>query len=174
MENHVRSALVSLYPRLRRFAVALTGSSAEGDDLVQHACERALARTYQWHPGTGSTVGFTASFRTPGRMSGNRCVTVPRRQSRRQPDTIGDDGVRRAEARLTLDNVYRKLCNLPEEQRAVLMLVCVDGLSYKEVAEILSIPVGTVMSRVARGRLALADRIEAAGAHSADNILKLR
>ena len=76
--------------------------------------------------------------------------------------------------RLTLDNVYRELCNLPEEQRAVLLLVCVDGLSYKEVAEILSIPVGTVMSRVARGRLALADRIEASGAHSADNILKLR
>jgi RNA polymerase sigma-70 factor (ECF subfamily) len=54
------------------------------------------------------------------------------------------------------------------------LLVCVDGLSYKEVAEILSIPVGTVMSRVARGRLALADRIEASGAPSADNILKLR
>ena len=52
VENHVRSALVPLYPRLRRFAVALTGSRAEGDDLVQHACERALARTYQWHPGT--------------------------------------------------------------------------------------------------------------------------
>jgi RNA polymerase sigma-70 factor, ECF subfamily len=52
VENHVRSALVPLYPRLRRFAAALTGSLAEGDDLVQHACERALTRTYQWQPGT--------------------------------------------------------------------------------------------------------------------------
>jgi RNA polymerase sigma-70 factor, ECF subfamily len=174
VENHVRNALVPLYPRLRRFAVALTGSSAEGDDLVQHACERALARTYQWHPGTRLDSWLYRIIQNTWadeRKSARNRTQAPIEAA---TNAIGDDGVRRAEARLTLDTVYRELCNLPEEQRAVLMLVCVDGLTYKEVAEILSIPAGTVMSRVARGRLALADRIEASGAHSTDNILKLR
>ena len=151
VENHVRSALVSLYPRLRRFAVALTGSSAEGDDLVQHACERALARTYQWHPGTRLDSWLYRIIQNTWADERKSVRNRTQAPIEAATHTIGDDGVRRAEARLTLDNVYRKLCNLPEEQRAVLMLVCVDGLSYKEVAEILSIPVGTVMSRVARG-----------------------
>lgn len=174
VENHVRSALVPLYPRLRRFAVALTGSRAEGDDLVQHACERALTRTYQWQPGSRLDSWLFRIIQNT--WADERKSARSRTQAPIEAATgeIGDDGVRRAEARLTLDNVYRELCNLPEEQRAVLTLVCVDGLSYREVAEILGIPVGTVMSRVARGRLALADRVEASGGQSADNILKLR
>jgi RNA polymerase sigma-70 factor, ECF subfamily len=137
VENHVRSALVPLYPRLRRFAVALTGSRAEGDDLVQHACERALARTYQWHPGTRLDSWLYRIIQNTWadeRKSARNRTQAPIEAA---TNAIGDDGVRRAEARLTLDNVYRELCNLPEEQRAVLLLVCVDGLSYKEVAEIL-------------------------------------
>jgi RNA polymerase sigma-70 factor (ECF subfamily) len=113
VENHVRSALVPLYPRLRRFAVALTGSRAEGDDLVQHACERALARTYQWHPGTRLDSWLYRIIQNTWadeRKSARNRTQAPIEAA---TNAIGDDGVRRAEARLTLDNVYRELCNLP-------------------------------------------------------------
>jgi RNA polymerase sigma-70 factor (ECF subfamily) len=86
---------------------------------------------------------------------------------------IGDDGEARAAARLTLNVVYREMRELPEDQRVVLTLVCIDGLSYKETAETLGIPLGTVMSRLARARLALADRVDQSGARSTARIVKL-
>lgn len=87
-------------------------------------------------------------------------------------DVECEEGAVAAENLLMLDAVYRALLQLPEEQRSVLTLVCIDGLSYKETAQILGICVGTVMSRVSRGRLALAKRIEVPSPRS-DNIVKL-
>ena len=71
-----------------------------------------------------------------------------------------DEPVRRVEARLALDEVRAALRELPRDQRAALLLVTVDGLSYKEAAEIAEVPVGTIMSRLARARLALQARLE--------------
>jgi RNA polymerase sigma-70 factor (ECF subfamily) len=142
----------------------LTGSFDSGDDLVQQACERALARASQWQPGTRLDSWLYRIMRNAWvdeRRSARHCSQAPLEAA---DDSIGDDGETVTSARLTLDAVRRELGRLPEEQRAVLILVCVDGLSYREAAEILSIPVGTVMSRIARGRLALAERIENAGA----------
>jgi RNA polymerase sigma-70 factor (ECF subfamily) len=79
-------------------------------------------------------------------------------------DVIGDDGVATAEGHITLSAVRRALAGLPAEQRAVLILVCVDGLSYREAADVLKIPVGTVMSRLSRGRQGLHARL-ARGEH---------
>ena len=72
---------------------------------------------------------------------------------------VGDQGERTTEGRLTLASVRRALAELPEDQRTVLILVCVDGLSYKEAAGVLGIAIGTVMSRLARGRQALHDKL---------------
>ena len=83
------------------------------------------------------------------------------------------DGVVRMEARLTLDAVRRSIARLPEEQRLVLMLVCVEGQTYKETAETLGIPIGTVMSRLARARSALARSVGAGQVTSGDNIVRL-
>ena len=174
VKDYVRDALVPLYPRLRRFAASLTGSVVEGDDLVQRACERALRRTAQWHPGTRLDSWL---YRIIQNTWNDECRSIRTRNQapiEYARDLVGDDGERRVVARLTLDCVYRELCNLPEEQRSVLTLVCVDGFSYREVAEILGIPVGTVMSRIARGRLVLADRVEKANGYSGDNVVKLQ
>ena len=173
MDGFIRNSLIPLYPRLRRFATILTGSDQDGDDLVQHACERALTRSMQWQPGTRLD-------RWLYRIMYN--VWIDERRSARvrtraplddATEEIGDDGEARAAARLTLDVVYRELRELPEDQRVVLTLICIDGLSYKETAETLGIPLGTVMSRLARARLALADRVDQSGTRSAARIVKL-
>ena len=74
-------------------------------------------------------------------------------------EVVGEGGERVVEGRMTLDAVRRLLDGLPAEQRTVLLLVCVDGLSYREAAEVLGTPVGTVMSRLSRGRQELAARL---------------
>src|SRR5580658_1753401 len=76
-------------------------------------------------------------------------------------DVIGEDGQATADGRITLAAVRRAMSQLSTDQRTVLMLVCVDGLSYKEAAEILGIPVGTIMSRLSRARLDLHERLAA-------------
>jgi RNA polymerase sigma-70 factor (ECF subfamily) len=73
-----------------------------------------------------------------------------------------DEPVRRVEARLALDEVRRALDRLPADQRTALLLVTVDGLSYKEAADVVQVPVGTIMSRLARARIALQLQLEAA------------
>jgi RNA polymerase sigma-70 factor (ECF subfamily) len=81
-----------------------------------------------------------------------------------EDDRLGsDEPVRRAEARLALDEVRRAIERLPPDQRAALMLVTVDGFSYKEAADIAQVPVGTIMSRLARARAALAALLEGKG-----------
>jgi RNA polymerase sigma-70 factor (ECF subfamily) len=74
-----------------------------------------------------------------------------------------DEPVRRVEARLALDEVRRAVDRLPPDQRTALLLVTVDGLSYKEAAEVVQVPVGTIMSRLARARLTLQAQLESGG-----------
>lgn len=148
--------MVALLPRLRAFARTLTGSSHDADDLVQQTCERALST------GAGPAEG--------GRVDAwlfciMRNLFIDGYRRRRPTvvmddalaDTLsGQDGRAVNEARLDLKTVRALVATLPEEQRSVLVLVCVEGLRYREVAEIMDIPLGTVMSRLARARGALA------------------
>ncbi|NIR43048.1 MAG: sigma-70 family RNA polymerase sigma factor, partial [Gemmatimonadetes bacterium] len=83
------------------------------------------------------------------------------------------DGVRATENRLTLDAVRQAFARLSEEHRVVLLLACVEGFTYKEIAETLGIPTGTVMSRLARARLALYREIEPARGDPGDNVIKM-
>ena len=158
----VKEEIVALIPRLRRFTWALTGSRDEGDDLVQAGCLKALASIGQFQPGTRLDSWMFRIMRTVW-MDNRR--SVARRPTVNDPDAIeamSDSGsaVRGLEARLTLRRVRAAMAELPAEQREVLAMVAIEGHSYREVADTLGVPIGTVMSRLARARAKLADRIE--------------
>jgi RNA polymerase sigma-70 factor (ECF subfamily) len=131
----------------------------EADDLVQSTVERALDRLHQWRPGTRLDSWMFCIMK-------NIRLTQLRRRTELTGSSQGVndirfsvDGVRCVEAKLTLNAVRQAFEQLPEAQREVLYLVCVEGLRYKETAEVLNIPIGTVTSRLARARLELHQRL---------------
>jgi RNA polymerase sigma-70 factor (ECF subfamily) len=135
----LKSATAALLPRLRRFGIMLSGSTIEADELVQAACLRAFEHIW---------------------IDGRRSAKARRHEPLEAAEHVsGGDGQEIADQRLTLAAVRRALSELPEEHRTVAVLVCVDGLSYKEAADVLGIPVGTVMSRLYRGRQALHEKL---------------
>jgi len=163
VREQVRLELVSLVPRLRRFGYALTGSIDDGDDLVQSACERALTRLDQFAPGTRLDSWM---FRIMQNLwTDHKRSPRPRREISAQPadleTLVVSDAEREIEGRLFLAEVRRAVAALPAEQRAVLAVVCVEGLSYREAAQVLEIPIGTVMSRLSRARLAVGQALGA-------------
>lgn len=149
----VRDGLTELLPRLRRLARALAGHPADADDLVQVALERALARAGQWRPDARLDAWVFGILR-------NAWLDEVRARGRQQrvfaPEEagalVGEASVERHAQALT---VAAALAQLPEEQREAVALVLVEGLSYAEAADVLGVPVGTVTSRLARGRAAL-------------------
>lgn len=156
-EKDFGERLVTCLPKLRRFAFGLARNAAQADDLVQAACEKALAARSSFEPGTNFNAWVFRILR-------NTWIDVVRRKRTAGPqedidsayDLAGHDGARETEARLVLSDVQRAILRLPSELREVLMLVCVEELSYRDAAETLGIPIGTVMSRLARARLKLA------------------
>ena len=155
MQADIRHQMIALLPRLRRFARGLAGSRDDADDLVQGACERALRSIDSWQPGTRLDSWMY-------RILHNLWVDQHRRSRHETPLEDADlkvgaeDGRRTAESRLELAEVRAQIALLPEQQRDVLVLVCVEDMSYREAAEILGVPIGTVMSRLARARASLA------------------
>jgi len=148
--------LVALLPRLRRFAAALTGGGADADDLVQDAIERALRKRHLWAPGTRLDSWV---FRI---MQNAWIDTVRSRRVRHATsldvdgfDPPGLDGRTAMDAHMTLARTRAVLARLPPEQSTVVALVLVEGYSYREAAEILGVPEGTVTSRLFRARTAL-------------------
>jgi RNA polymerase sigma-70 factor (ECF subfamily) len=155
--------LIAVLPRLRRFARGLTGSLVEADDLVQAACERALARRHQFQEGTRFDSWMFRIVQTIW-IDQIRTRKVRKEETEVPEGRLGsDEPVRRVEARLALDEVRRAVDRLPPDQRTALLLVTVDGLSYKEAAEVVQVPVGTIMSRLARARLTLQAQLESGG-----------
>jgi RNA polymerase sigma-70 factor (ECF subfamily) len=161
VSNRFGDQLIAVLPRLRRFARGLTGSAVEADDLVQAACERALARQHQFEEGTRFDSWMFRIVQTIW-IDQIRSRDVRKEGAEFAEERLGsDEPVRRVEARLALDEVRRSIDRLPPDQRTVLLLVTVDGLSYKEAAEVIRVPVGTIMSRLARARIALQELLEA-------------
>ena len=159
----ISDQLIAVLPRLRRFARGLTGSAVDADDLVQAACERALTRAHQFQEGTRFDSWMFRIVQTIW-IDQLRSRDVRREEAEDQGVNIGtDEPGRRIEARLALQEVRSALQQLPPEQRAALLLVTVDGLSYKEAAEVADVPVGTIMSRLARARIALQAKLDAGG-----------
>jgi RNA polymerase sigma-70 factor (ECF subfamily) len=156
--------LVAVLPRLRRFARGLTGSAVEADDLVQAACERALARTHQFQAGTRFDSWMFRIVQTVW-IDQLRARDTRKTESEDAALNVGsDESVRRVEARMALREVQAAVDTLPAEQRVALLLVTVEGLSYKEAADVAEVPVGTIMSRLARARLALLAKLESGDA----------
>lgn len=156
MATPFQQDLIALVPKLRRFALSLCGNRQDADDLVQAACEKALRNQAQFQPGTRMDSWMYRIVQTQWlderRRARTRGVSV-------DPDDVdlGDGGKAASlpESRIMLARAAEAMGSLPEAQRAVLSLVAVEGLSYKEAAEVLEVPVGTVMSRLARARDAL-------------------
>jgi RNA polymerase sigma-70 factor (ECF subfamily) len=157
--------IVALLPRLRRFAAGLSGSAQEGDDIVQAACLRALERHYQWEPGTRLDSWMFRIIRNlwlDGRKSAwNRLVHSDDAAMSAAP---GGSLEREIEARNELALARKAIAALPPQQREVLMLVTVEGQSYEAAADTLGIPLGTVMSRLARARVAVARSVRESNA----------
>ncbi len=156
MSDEFQERMIAFLPRLRRFTYALTGDFASADDLVQDACVRALTHRDQWQPGTKFESWM---FRIAQNLWIDKRRSVKSRGVHQDIDDMvepmGVDGRDVTDQRLTLAAVAKAMQSLSEDQRALLALVCIDGASYKEAAETLNLPIGTVMSRLARARQAL-------------------
>lgn len=155
--DEFRSEMIQMLPRLRRFARGLTGSTSAADDLVQGACERALRAADSWQPGTRFDSWMYRIVRNL--WIDDRRKTRPEPLDEAGMDPPGEDGRRVADSRLRMAEVRDHISALPEGQREVLMLVCVEDMSYREAADVLGVPIGTIMSRLARARVALAESL---------------
>lgn len=147
-----QEALIALIPRLRRYARALTGDRPRADDLVQDTLERAVNKWALWRPGTDLRAWL---FTIMHNVHVNQARRASREAVPTDPAVLAEIEIADGEAAETLaqmNTIERALTMLPEEQREVLLLVTLEGMSYDEVAHTLDIPAGTVMSRLARGR----------------------
>ncbi|MDD3447968.1 MAG: RNA polymerase sigma factor [Gammaproteobacteria bacterium] len=150
--DHFTRRLLLHVPRLRRYARALAGNGAEADDLVQDCLERAWRHARQWREAGDMRPWLFAILHNVfvsgvrHRLRGPRFTTLDEAP---EPVAGGDDRPEGAEA---LRDLERALGGLRDEQREVLLLVALEGLSYEEAAAVLDIPLGTVMSRLYRAR----------------------
>jgi RNA polymerase sigma-70 factor (ECF subfamily) len=140
--------LVDLIPRLRRYARALVGDRASADDLVQDTLERAWAKLHLYRRGTDLRAWLFTVMHN---------VHVNKVRATRVTDTLDDEmpelALRPPQGdALMVRDLDRAIALLPAEQRAVLLLVTLEDMSYDEVARTLGIPIGTVMSRLSRAR----------------------
>ena len=152
-DEMLRQELIALLPRLHRFALVLTKSAADADDLVQATCERAISRLDTWIWGTALDRWLFKIahnlYRNQRRDTANRTRLL--REHVADPDLFAGAPAD-AELWTTLQEVRRAVLLLPDEQREVLLLVAVEGMAYRDAAEILQVPIGTITSRLARAR----------------------
>jgi RNA polymerase sigma factor (sigma-70 family) len=152
--NGFEDGLLALLPRMRRFAAGLARNLPEADDLCQMTIERALRSRAQWQAGTRIDSWMYRIMR-------NIWIDEGRAMTRRMQTFVDADegsGVGMSggqEERAELTDIDRALAKLPDEQREAVLLVMVEGYSYKEAAGIAGCPVGTLNSRLVRGRDAL-------------------
>jgi RNA polymerase sigma-70 factor (ECF subfamily) len=151
--QNIHEQIVVLLPRLRRFARNLTRNPHDADDVVQIAVERALLRVDQWRRDARLDSWMFKIVR-------NAWIDELRSRGRRDrvfvAEEAGDSvGVESIENEIARMSVQAAMARLPEDQRVAVSLVLVEGLPYKEAAEVLEIPMGTLTSRLARGREAL-------------------
>ena len=155
--------LLELLPRLRRFARSLARNAADADDLTQVAIERALRAKAQWAPGTRLDSWMMKIMRNcwidEVRSLGRRAQTFAPEEAGAH---VGDESHHAIERRAEMKDVDRAMATLPPEQREAIALVLVEGFGYQEAADLLEIPIGTLTSRLIRGRQALVRFLEAA------------
>lgn len=156
--HNVREQLAALLPRLRRFGRTLARHREDADDLVQIALERALTRIDQWQPDTRLDSWMF-------RIMQNAWIDETRARERRGQTFVAEEegeqvGVSTTEAQIDAIAVRKAVAQLGDDQRAAVGLVLVEGLPYKEAAEVLGVPIGTLTSRLARARETLQTLLE--------------
>jgi RNA polymerase sigma-70 factor (ECF subfamily) len=152
--------MVNLLPRLRRFARALTQVSSDADDLVQLTVEKCLRERAQWATGTKLDSWMFTAMR-------NAWIDETRLRSRRresadgadEAEQVADGSVASEDLKVQAMSVQAAMAALPSDQRVVVALVLVDGMSYQEAAELLGIPEGTLTSRLSRARATLLSKL---------------
>lgn len=162
MEN-IRDLIVDEIPHLRRYAFALLRDWDAADDLVQDCLTRAIDRIHLWRPGSNMRMWLFAIMH-------NQHVNAARRRANR-PDSVALEPshedlqatVPGQAAHLEIQDTAAALQQLPDEQRQVVLMVALEGMSYAETAEILDVPEGTVMSRLNRGRQRLREILDNQG-----------
>ena len=156
------SELVALLPRLRRFAHGLSRSPADADDLTQATVERALRSRDRWQSGTRLDSWAYRIMR-------NLWIDTARARSRKdkveapemEAERVGEDPTASMDAAVDLSRMMSAMERLPDEQREVVALILIEGFGYRETAEMLDLPIGTVSSRLVRGRTALLELVGA-------------
>jgi RNA polymerase sigma-70 factor, ECF subfamily len=159
--ENVHEQIVALLPRLRRFARNLTRNPHDADDVVQIAVERALVKLEQWRSDARLDSWMFKIVR-------NAWIDEIRSRGRRDKiflaeeagENVGESSIDRE---TDLMSAQSAVASLPEDQRAAVSLVLVEGLPYKEAADVLDIPIGTLTSRLARAREALQAMLEPEG-----------
>jgi RNA polymerase sigma factor (sigma-70 family) len=152
--------LAAMLPRLRRFAHALSRNGSDADDLTQATIERALRSKSQWQSGTRLDSWLFRIMR-------NLWIDTVRSRSRKERfeapaeelERLGEDPREAIETSLELQRVMAAMERLPDEQREVVALILIEGFGYRETAEMLGLPIGTVSSRLVRGRTALLELV---------------
>lgn len=157
----MQQELKDLLPALRRYAYSLTGSMADADDLLQNTVERILTRDMP------SDVDLTKwAFRICRNVWIDECRARKVRRDATENPELSDgqvtDGEHQTTKEIEWSRVDAAMSRLPEDQRQIISLVAIQGMPYKMVAEILEVPKGTVMSRLARARAALSEALSPA------------
>lgn len=152
--------LINEMNKLRKFAMRLTGNSADAEDLLQATMLRALEKRHQFQDGT-NLFSWTSKIMFNGFVSTYRRKT--RFETQFDPEAIInlESVAPTQESEMELRNAQRAMETLSDDHREILMMVCVQGMQYVEVAEELDIPVGTVRSRLSRAREALQTAMDA-------------
>jgi RNA polymerase sigma-70 factor (ECF subfamily) len=154
--------LAALLPRLRRCAHALSRNGTDADDLTQMTLERALRSRRQWQVGTRLDSWLYKVMR-------NLWIDTVRSRSRRDrvvapveaAANLGEDPRQSIELSFDLKQIMAAMERLPDEQREIVALILIEGFGYRETAEMLGLPIGTVSSRLVRGRMALVQMVGA-------------
>ena len=155
--ENFQEQIIALLPRLRRFARNLVRAPHDADDMVQIAVERALKRRDQWDRGARLDGWLFKILR-------NAWIDEMRSRGRQakifMPEEAGEQvGVLPIDREIDRLSVEAAMSRLPEDQRLAVSLVLVEGLAYKDAAEVLDVPIGTLTSRLARGRDALQEML---------------
>lgn len=155
MSGFTATELQAQIPRLRRYARALTGSREAADDLTQDTLERAWLKRSLWQ--ADAALGARSLGAWLFAVMHNVFINEVRRRRPTEPldaheDELEQPAAARADSGVALRDLQRALAQLPVEQREVVLLVGLEGLSYDEAAQALEVPIGTVMSRLSRGR----------------------
>ncbi|HEX3884994.1 MAG TPA: sigma-70 family RNA polymerase sigma factor [Stellaceae bacterium] len=168
--DRLHQSIEAEIPRLRRYARALCRDVAAADDLVQDCLTRALAKLHLWQEGTDLRAWLFTILHNQHVNRIRRAVREGAAVELSESEPLLTQAPRQ-DRRLELRDLDSALAQLPDEQRQVILLVGLEGMRYEDVAEVLDVPVGTVRSRLSRGRDALRRLIGAIPDRRAEHIM---